>query len=58
MAPARSPLSDAAKGGLAVAEARRAEAGKTAVPKEIGGRGGLDPARYGDWEVKGIASDF
>ena len=26
--------------------------------EEFGGRGGLDPARYGDWEVKGIASDF
>ncbi|MBV9567002.1 MAG: DUF1674 domain-containing protein [Hyphomicrobiales bacterium] len=22
------------------------------------GRGGLDPVRYGDWEVKGIATDF
>ena len=22
------------------------------------GRGGLEPTRYGDWEVKGIASDF
>jgi len=22
------------------------------------GRGGLDPARFGDWEIKGIASDF
>lgn len=26
--------------------------------KEQQGRGGLDPARFGDWEVKGIASDF
>ncbi|TCD13849.1 DUF1674 domain-containing protein [Oricola cellulosilytica] len=26
--------------------------------REIGGRGGKDPARYGDWEVKGIAVDF
>lgn len=26
--------------------------------KEIGGRGGLEPTRYGDWEVGGIASDF
>ena len=25
---------------------------------QLGGRGGLDPARYGDWEVKGVASDF
>jgi len=26
--------------------------------KEINGRGGLDPVRYGDWEIKGITSDF
>ena len=25
---------------------------------EWGGRGGLEPTRYGDWEVKGIVSDF
>jgi hypothetical protein len=25
---------------------------------EKGGRGGLDPTRYGDWEVGGICSDF
>jgi hypothetical protein len=25
---------------------------------ERSGRGGLDPVRYGDWEVKGIATDF
>ncbi|WP_417320877.1 DUF1674 domain-containing protein [Emcibacter sp.] len=27
-------------------------------PKEIGGREGPDPVRYGDWENNGIASDF
>ena len=26
--------------------------------KEIGGRGGLDPTRYGDWEKGGLAVDF
>ena len=26
--------------------------------KELGGREGPDPVRYGDWENKGIASDF
>ena len=31
---------------------------EAAAPKEYGGRGGNDPARYGDWEVKGIACDF
>jgi hypothetical protein len=50
----------AAQRALAEAEARRRLAGKGAevTRKEINGRGGLDPARYGDWEVKGIASDF
>ncbi|MBT6036859.1 MAG: DUF1674 domain-containing protein [Kordiimonadaceae bacterium] len=32
---------------------------KAALPaKELGGRDGPDPVRYGDWENKGIASDF
>lgn len=30
----------------------------TANPPEIGGRDGLDPTRYGDWEIKGRAVDF
>ncbi|MBA8680605.1 DUF1674 domain-containing protein [Stenotrophomonas tumulicola] len=28
------------------------------VPKEYGGRGGLDPVRYGDWEKNGRCVDF
>jgi hypothetical protein len=53
-------LSLAAKRALAEAEARRAEIDrKTAErPIEHSGRGGLDPVRYDDWEVKGIVSDF
>lgn len=27
-------------------------------PREIGGRAGPEPTRYGDWEVKGICVDF
>lgn len=27
-------------------------------PPEIGGRGGLDPVRYGDWEIGGKCVDF
>lgn len=27
-------------------------------PKEIGGRKGPEPTRYGDWEKNGIISDF
>ena len=26
--------------------------------KEIGGADGLEPTRFGDWEKKGITSDF
>lgn len=51
-------LSDAARRALAEAEARRQSAKAAPAPEERGGRGGLDPARYGDWEVKGLASDF
>lgn len=56
----RPPLTPAARRAIAEAEARRTEAlaREAAAPKEIGGRGGNDPARYGDWEVKGMASDF
>ena len=44
----------------AEAEARRAEEANRAKAQanEIGGRGGLEPTRYGDWEIKGIACDF
>lgn len=56
----RKPLSEAAKRALAEAEARRAaiDAASKDRPKELDGRGGLEPVRYGDWEVGGIASDF
>ena len=29
-----------------------------APAKEIGGRGGPDPTRYGDWEIDGRCVDF
>jgi hypothetical protein len=53
-------LTPAAERALAEAEARRAEYRRreAEMPKEIGGRGGKEPGRYGDWEVKGLASDF
>jgi hypothetical protein len=56
----RSPLSDAARRALAEAAERRRHAASTrpVVPKEVNGRDGPEPVRYGDWEVKGIASDF
>jgi hypothetical protein len=53
-------LSPEAQRALAEANARRkaAKAEAHAKPKEVGGRKGPDPIRYGDWEKKGIASDF
>jgi hypothetical protein len=56
----RPPLTPAAKRALAEAQARRAETDRRAKdhPKEINGPRGPEPVRYGDWEVKGIASDF
>lgn len=58
-APDIRQLSPAAQRALAEAKARRkAEADAKARPREVGGRDGPDPIRYGDWEVKGIASDF
>jgi hypothetical protein len=58
--PERKPLSPAAKRALAEAEARRqaATADAKPVPKEFQGPQGPEPTRYGDWETKGIASDF
>lgn len=35
-----------------------AEAGGDERPKEYGGRDGLDPTRYGDWEKNGRCIDF
>jgi hypothetical protein len=53
-------FSPAAQRALAEAEARRAaiDAATALAPKEKGGRGGLEPGRYGDWEIKGLTSDF
>ena len=51
----------AAERARAEAEARRAEAAKhpaDAKPPEIGGPKGPEPTRYGDWERKGLISDF
>ncbi len=52
-------LSPQAQRALAEAEERRREAGvKPVLPPEINGPKGPEPIRYGDWERKGIASDF
>lgn len=60
----RKPLTPQAQRALDEAQARREERERAAAlaaataPVEINGRGGLDPVRYGDWESKGITSDF
>jgi hypothetical protein len=52
--------SPAARRALAEAAARRAALAAAAGPHlpEFGGPDGPEPTRYGDWERKGIASDF
>ncbi|PCJ68729.1 MAG: DUF1674 domain-containing protein [Rhodobiaceae bacterium] len=54
-------LSAAAVRALAEAEERRAKAAEAETaprPRELLGREGPEPTRYGDWEHKGIISDF
>jgi len=55
-------LPAAAQRALAEAEERRRAASPPETPpetpREIGGRGGPEPTRYGDWEKDGIARDF
>ncbi len=53
-------LPPAAQRALQEAEERRKaiDAKKDTLPPEINGRGGLEPTRYDDWEVKGLTSDF
>ena len=49
-----------AKRALEEARKRHADKKNSAEnqPVELKGRGGLEPTRFGDWEVKGITSDF
>jgi len=55
----RKELTPAAQRALAEAEARRKAAAEARpMPKEFQGPKGPEPTRYGDWENKGIASDF
>jgi hypothetical protein len=58
--PAREAraLPPAAKRALEEAAARRAATQPAHRPKELQGPKGPEPTRYGDWETKGITSDF
>jgi len=55
---AARPIPEAAQRALAEANERRRRAAAAPAAPELSGRGGLDPVRYGDREVKGIAADF
>jgi len=54
----KKPLTPEAQRALAEAEARHQAAKAQQLPPEQGGPKGLEPTRFGDWERKGIASDF
>jgi hypothetical protein len=52
-------LPPAAERALAEAAARRtAEAQAASLPREVNGRAGPEPTRFGDWERNGLACDF
>lgn len=55
----KKPLAKAAQRALAEAEERRRRMdARPPLPKELHGRNGPEPTRYGDWEKDGIISDF
>lgn len=54
----KKELSSAALRALAEAAQRRLSQNQKDLPKEVAGRGGLDPVRFGDWEKNGLISDF
>lgn len=58
MSAAKRPDPETARRALAEAKARRDAAETPDMPREVGGRNGPEPVRYGDWEKKGIAIDF
>lgn len=51
-------IADAAKRALKEAQARKERDTGAELPLELGGRDGPEPTRFGDWEKKGITSDF
>ncbi len=57
-AEGKKKLSPEARRALAEAEERRRQAKAPVPPPEVNGPKGPEPIRYGDWERKGIASDF
>lgn len=59
MLSAEERRKQAGQRALSEAEQRRQETHKVSSrPKEFGSQRAIEPTRYGDWERKGIASDF
>ncbi len=51
-------LAEAAKRALLEAAERKKKAEPQDLPRELGGRDGPEPTRFGDWEKDGVVSDF
>jgi hypothetical protein len=63
MEPRDKPMNDRkltpeARRALAEAEERRRRQPDVRLPREVNGRAGPEPTRFGDWETKGLTSDF
>jgi hypothetical protein len=56
--PESDPMSKPSERPMAPAPAAPAARPKAVPPQEVGGRGGLEPTRYGDWEINGRCVDF
>jgi hypothetical protein len=56
-APTNQTAIRAVDAPISAAEAASADA-HPGRPREIGGRGGADPTRFGDWEKDGRCIDF
>ena len=51
-------VEEAAKRAISEAAERKKKQNAPDMPTELGGRNGPEPTRFGDWEKKGIISDF
>jgi hypothetical protein len=51
-------IREAGERAAAEAEERRKTAAKAELPPEVDGQKGPEPTRFGDWEKKGLISDF
>ena len=54
----KKPSKEIGKKALLEAISRNKEKTGVKYPKEINGPSDLEPTRYGDWQRRGIVSDF